>query len=1049
MRGLGTPLQRRLTPPACGGSEFGRGLISLVSLAVLVVIAFASRPSLSVAGDGDGVPGPRFKPLEASTPTLRVVPPAAPVDSSGVPQDPLPQLAADPVVPPPPVPNTVHFVYTPRVPRLSIWPYLAVLAARVNLAPDVIRWHHTSLLPTGPWWECARELLSLHVVPDVVAIHGRPMNLSAVHKSDITRFEVLLAEGGVYLDTDTLALRDLSDLLALDVTTLGRLDDNRDSPIYRYVTNAMVVAPVGAPFLQRWYANYSSFDPKNYDHHQCWVAADIADDFPSEVNVLPADALFLRAWWHMPSLFQSDDCVDWSRARFVHGADSQSMQSRENHYAAHKRYRASVESIEDVWRGLGSMHRVARNILRKAAAAGILRDTCPAAALEVARLDALSHHPSLSSGWLCASDAMTGGPPALPPPAALVPDASCAVNTAFLTDWDWPGVHDLRSEPAEGAADCCRACVRDSACATWVWKREGAQCYLKSAPEGATGASRAEGLVLGVVRSSGVSTAAQGPVLLPPAAAAAAANAESLDLESILADERRLQFDDFTNAEGIKLGLALLNAAQTRSLIVAVEVQLINGLSVFHGALDGAQPLFDEFAARKVRTVVRWQHASLFLSRTLARSGRSFVEEFGIEEGTAYTRFGGGFPIAVRGAGIVGAVSVSGLSEEEDHRLVIETLSALLFPVHDGLSKGGSGSDSSVSDAPVLIPVVPLRNAADEGVTFPLTGLGTGGYTSSNASGYGGYPECWSSSRGGCGEWVYRATSAYIKLAARLSHAQVRIDSAAFYDNQREVGAAIAKSGVPRKRIFLVSKIGHQPAPMGFADTLAQVDAILAAMEVAYLDLLLIHWPTSKGVSQDPACNAGSPAHNATACRLDTWRALRDVWSSGRARAIGVCNYGVAELLEFEAAGVPLPAVNQLPVNIYRSRASSQGVWDWCARHGIVVNAYSPLGVPDAHTFPGTNGMASTPMLDPVVVAAAAAHGRSPAQVLANWVGVALGMPLTQRSQRVEHMEENLRAFDFALTADEVEQLSARPQGTCDVDPRWYECGTLDAPLLS
>ena len=87
-------------------------------------------------------------------------------------------------------------------------------------------------------------------------------------------------------------------------------------------------------------------------------------------------------------------------------------------------------------------------------------------------------------------------------------------------------------------------------------------------------------------------------------------------------------------------------------------------------------------------------------------------------------------------------------------------------------------------------------------------------------------------------------------------------------------------------------------------------------------------------------------------------------------------------------------------------------------------------------------------MLDPVVVAAAAAHGRSPAQVLANWVGVALGMPLTQRSQRVAHMDENLRAFDFSLTADEVAQLSARPQGTCDVDPRWYECGKLDAPSL-
>lgn len=88
--------------------------------------------------------------------------------------------------------------------------------------------------------------------------------------------------------------------------------------------------------------------------------------------------------------------------------------------------------------------------------------------------------------------------------------------------------------------------------------------------------------------------------------------------------------------------------------------------------------------------------------------------------------------------------------------------------------------------------------------------------------------------------------------------------------------------------------------------------------------------------------------------------------------------------------------------------------------------------------------MAATPLVDPVVAAIAAAHGRTPATVLSAWLA-ALNVPFNPRTMSTAHMEENLRAFDVVLSGGEVAQLSSRPQDFCDVDPRWYECAPVPA----
>ncbi len=114
------------------------------------------------------------------------------------------------------------------------------------------------------------------------------------------------------------------------------------------------------------------------------------------------------------------------------------------------------------------------------------------------------------------------------------------------------------------------------------------------------------------------------------------------------------------------------------------------------------------------------------------------------------------------------------------------------------------------------------------------------------------------------------------------------------------------------------------------------------------MDTVLIHWLTSSAASSDPACTG--PAANATECRLQTWRALVTVFKSGAAKSIGVSNYDAVQLMEIEAAGLPLPAINQIPLHIYRSSSHAETI-DYCMRKGIVVNSYSPFGVPDWCVF--------------------------------------------------------------------------------------------------
>ena len=123
-------------------------------------------------------------------------------------------------------------------------------------------------------------------------------------------------------------------------------------------------------------------------------------------------------------------------------------------------------------------------------------------------------------------------------------------------------------------------------------------------------------------------------------------------------------------------------------------------------------------------------------------------------------------------------------------------------------------------------------------------------------------------------------------------------------------------------------------------------------LQTDYVDLMLIHWPTSPGKSSDPHCQMHGSDYNATACRLASWKALLDLQKQGKARAVGVSNYNVEHLQEIIDAGLPLPSVNQCPYNPYLASAQAD-LLAKCKKHDILFNSYSPLGIPDWHQYSG------------------------------------------------------------------------------------------------
>lgn len=147
-------------------------------------------------------------------------------------------------------------------------------------------------------------------------------------------------------------------------------------------------------------------------------------------------------------------------------------------------------------------------------------------------------------------------------------------------------------------------------------------------------------------------------------------------LESLLAEEAELQVTRFDEAQAWKMGLWLVTKARKEGLKIAVSVTRL-GQRAFHWAADGTCPDNDAWIDRKNRTVYRWGHSTFYMGRKLATEAVSAEAKYHVDE-REFAFDGGGYPIRLKGVGVVGTVTVSGLKQHLDHALAVEALRYLV-----------------------------------------------------------------------------------------------------------------------------------------------------------------------------------------------------------------------------------------------------------------------------------------------------------------------------------------------------------------------------------
>jgi diketogulonate reductase-like aldo/keto reductase len=247
-------------------------------------------------------------------------------------------------------------------------------------------------------------------------------------------------------------------------------------------------------------------------------------------------------------------------------------------------------------------------------------------------------------------------------------------------------------------------------------------------------------------------------------------------------------------------------------------------------------------------------------------------------------------------------------------------------------------------------------------------------------------------------------TQAAVEEALRIGYRM--IDTAASYGNEREVGAAIAASGLARSDIFVQTKLwvsdyGYDAALHGF-------DVSTRKLGLDTVDLYLLHQP----LPQDFDATAGA------------YRALERLLQEGRVRAIGVSNFSVAHLATFLPRVEVVPAVNQVEVHPYYNQPALRAEH---ARLGIETQAWSPLGGVMVYR-PSEGGAPQNALADPVVTGIAERHGRTPAQVILHW-HIDSGRSAIPKSVRPHRIAENLDVFGFSMSADEIAAIDALDTG--------------------
>ena len=254
-------------------------------------------------------------------------------------------------------------------------------------------------------------------------------------------------------------------------------------------------------------------------------------------------------------------------------------------------------------------------------------------------------------------------------------------------------------------------------------------------------------------------------------------------------------------------------------------------------------------------------------------------------------------------------------------------------------------------------------------------------------------------------------------LAAGYRH----IDTAAGYGNEREVGDGIRRTGIDRNDIVIETKVWV--SDYGYDETRHAFDKSATKLGVEQIDLLILHQPMPQHFDRT----------------IQAYRALERLLADGQVRAIGVSNFLPHHLAALREQTEVVPAINQVELHPYYTQPAVQRA---NADLGILTQAWSPIG--GITFYPGCGEDRRSVLDDETVGRIAAAHGKSPAQVMLRW-HLQRGRSVIPKSTNAQRIAQNIDVFDFVLSPDELIAIDALDRGVRggpdpdEVDPSTWD----------
>jgi diketogulonate reductase-like aldo/keto reductase len=256
-------------------------------------------------------------------------------------------------------------------------------------------------------------------------------------------------------------------------------------------------------------------------------------------------------------------------------------------------------------------------------------------------------------------------------------------------------------------------------------------------------------------------------------------------------------------------------------------------------------------------------------------------------------------------------------------------------------------------------------------------------------------------------------------VEAALAAGYRLIDTAAAYNNERDVGRGIASSGIPRSDVFVTTKLWL--ADFGYENALRAFDVSRKKLGLDYIDLYLLHWPVPTDFE----------------ATIQSYRAVEKLLADGLVRAIGVSNFSPANLKTLMDRVEVAPAANQIELHPFFAQRELREAH---SRLGILTQAWSPLG---GSVRRASQPEKSDPLGHPIIAALAQKYGKTPAQIVLRW-HLEHGFSAIPKSFRPERIKENFGAFDFALSNEDVRAVDSLDTGMrSGPDPEVFHAGTF------